>query len=357
MTSESISTCDPCPLCGGDAFIWCRSPDRRYGLTGVWEVGECTVCRHRFQTPMPSEGDLGAAYPVSYYAHQVPVLDFTPAGLRRRGVWLRLHDLKYSRGYDHLAVRGNPGLALCARLIRRKPLHFGAPEFVPGGALLDYGSGAGDAVAFARHTGWDAAGIEMNGAAVDAGREAGLDLRQGSIEALEDSAERYDHIMSSHCVEHVPEVRRLFRALHAALKPNGTLAIDVPNGGSAAAERFKDRYYHLTLPLHVHFFNAATLRGVAQDAGFTDIQMGSYSRLAWHAHSQALCPTSGRDGRDRVELHKVGPAALFWARLLAVPSFLRSLRGLRGDCLVLVATKAKDPKGVGVGATSRGGSS
>src|SRR5262249_40966691 len=69
-----------------------------------------------------------------------------------------------------------------------------------------------------------AEGIEVNAKAVEAGRSAGVQVDHGSIDALENRPCRYEYIMSSHCVEHVSEVRRLFRAFFHALKPGGILA-------------------------------------------------------------------------------------------------------------------------------------
>ena len=333
-TSELVE----CPLCGSSASFWCRASDHHYGLSGEWEVFECGSCLHRFQWPIPTEEQLAEAYPDSYYAFQRPTTNFEPRGIRRRGVWLRLHHFKRDRGYEDLSVRGNLVLALGGRVLRRFPLEFGAPVFRPGGVLLDYGSGTGESVAFARYTGWQAEGIDMSPAAASVGREAGLAIDQGTVGVLEARPRRYDHIMSSHCVEHVPDVRRLFAAFFSALKPGGTLAIDVPNGRSQAADHFKDLYYHLTMPLHVHLFSPASLRSLAEDAGFTDIRLGSYSRLRWQAESQLL-RTAGGSSPQETTFHTTPGLSRTKASVAAMPQFLRSLRRLRGDCLVLTAIK------------------
>ena len=197
-----------CPICSHPSEFELRAPDHHYGNEGTWDVFRCGTCRHLFQDPMPTEEALARLYPEAYYAHQSPNTNFEPRGFRHRGVWLTMHYLKAFRSYDHLPVHKLPLLARFAKSLRFKPLHFGAPPYRHRGTLLDYGSGSGDAVAFMKYLGWEAEGIELSPAAVAAGRNAGLAIHHGSVGALEDRPARYDYIMSSHCVEHVPDVVR-----------------------------------------------------------------------------------------------------------------------------------------------------
>jgi SAM-dependent methyltransferase len=250
-------------------------------------------------------------YSESYYAHQPPETDFVPHGLRHRGIWLKLHYLKNHRGYHHLTVSRNPILGWLGLLLNSRPLCFDAPVFQPGGTLLDFGSGSGQAVAFARHLGWQAEGIEVNAKAVEAGKAAGVQVDHGSIDALENRPCRYEYIMSSHCVEHVPEVRRLFRNFFHALKPGGVLAIDIPNGNSAAAQRFLQFSYYLGMPVHVHLFSPISIRLLSEATGFVDITLATYSRWYTQAESAILLRASRRDSLPR-QFHAHG----LWEKFL-----------------------------------------
>jgi len=299
-----------------------------------------------FQYPQPEERDLLRFYPDSYYAHQPPVTDFAPRGLHHRGVWLWLHYLKYFRGYQHLGVTRNPILASLGNFLDQRPLHFDSPFFQPDGVFLDYGCGAGGTVAFARFTGWTAEGIEINPEAAKAGRIAGIPVDQGSVETLEVRGNRYNYIMSSHCVEHVADVRRLFHAFFKALKPGGVLAIDVPNAAAVSVERFRAFSYYLGMPVHVNLFTPASMRLLALSAGFADISIATYSRWSTQAESAVLIRRSQSGGSVPVfGFH--GKWEGFLARIKSLPTYLRSRLQSRGDCLVMTCVKPQSQRDSG----------
>jgi SAM-dependent methyltransferase len=329
----------PCPICSQRAEFWCQAPDRHYGNPGVWDVYRCAHCRHMFQHPLPKEEDLLQYYPASYYAHQPPVVDFAPRRLRHRGVWLKLHYLKYFRGYQHLPVCANPILARLGLGLEHRPLHFDAPVFQPGGILLDYGSGSGSAVAFAQYIGWRAEGIEIDPNAAKAGRDAGVNIYHGSIGTLESHSNKYNYIMSSHCVEHVADVWRLFQAFFKALKPGGILAIDIPNADSIAAEHFENFYYYLCMPVHVHLFTPNSISLLAQSMGFVDISISTYSR--WFTQmASAILKHREQHGRSvHIGFQSYDNWERFLGRIKSLPTLILSLLRSRGDCLVMTCVK------------------
>ena len=327
-----------CPICNSQAKFWCQAPDYHYGNPGVWDVYRCSHCRHLFQYPAPREDQLFQFYPTSYYAYQPPATDFAPHGMRHRGVWLWLHYLKYFRGYHHLSVSRNPILASFGYLLSQRPLHFDAPIFKRDGTVLDYGSGTGHAIAFAQYTGWKAEGIEINETAAKIGRKSGLRIDNGSIETLEERPERYNYIMSSHCVEHVADVSRLFRAFFKALKPGGVLAIDVPNGDAISVERFRAFSFYLGMPVHVNLFTPTSIRLLAHSTGFADLSIETYSRWSTQAESAVLIRRSrNRKSISTFRVHNAWEG--FLGRISSLPTYLRSRLQSRGDCLVMTCVK------------------
>jgi SAM-dependent methyltransferase len=223
--------------------------------------------------------------------------------------------------------------------LHRRPLHFDSPAFQPGGVFLDYGSGSGNAVAFAQYIGWIAEGIEINSNTAKAGRDTGINIYHGSIEALEDRANRYNYVMSSHCVEHVPDVWRLFHAFFKTLKPGGILTIDIPNADSIAAEQFADFYYYLGMPVHVHLFTPTSIRLLAQSTGFVNIAIATYSRWSTQAESTILIHRSrnGRSALTGFRLHGKWEGLL--GRIKSLPIYILSRIQPRGDCLVMTCVK------------------
>ena len=333
------STMHPCPICAGSAEFWCQAPDHHYGNAGLWDVYRCSQCRHMFQHPLPKEQDLLQFYPDSYYAYQPPVTNFAPHGLRHRGVWLSLHYLKYFRGHQHLSVSQNPILACVGYFLNHRPLHFDSPAFQPDGVFLDYGCGTGGTVAFAQYTGWRAEGIEINRSAAKAGREAGIPVDHGSIETLEVRVNRYNYIMSSHCLEHVPDVWRLFRAFFRALKPGGVLAIDVPNASSISVERFRAFSYYLGMPVHVNLFTPGSISSLARSTGFVDIATATYSSWYTQAESAVLIRRSKNGNSAHGSFRSHGNWEGFWGRIKSLPTYVLSRLQSRGDCLVMTCVK------------------
>ena len=122
-------------------------------------------------------------------------------------------------------------------------------------------------------------------------------IDNGSIETLEDRPGRYNYIMSSHCVEHVADVWRLFRAFFKALKPGGVLAIDVPNADAISVERFRAFSFYLGMPVHVNLFTPTSMRLLAHSTGFVDISTATYSRWSTQAESAVLIRRS-QNGRS-----------------------------------------------------------
>ncbi len=335
---KQVST--TCPVCSGTTHTWLSANDLQYGIKGRWTALKCDVCRHGFQNPMPNEAELGRYYSDSYYAFQQPGNCFEPVGWKHPSVWTIMSYLKCFRGYKHLNVRRNPVLAMLG-WYRGGPRWHVSPPFKSGGALLDYGCGSGQSVAFYRFLGWQAEGIEIDDRAVQRAKEANIPVERGSIDLLERRIDAYDWIVSWHCIEHVPDFWRLFRAFYAALKPGGRITIEVPNGDSLAAKRHGAYYFYLCLPVHTHLFSPSSIRRVGAAVGFTQIRVTTRTYcLTNQMKSSALLwrrrlgrPTDGGFGsQNRVE------AALGWmsAWFTYIPSIL--LRG-RGDCIFLEATK------------------
>jgi len=339
MMNENLDLAIACPVCGWNAsFAMSSEEDYHYGIFGRFELWCCNNCRHHFQYPMPTECDLASYYNRDYYSYQLPDIDMEPRGLRHRGVWLMAHYCRLYRGYRHLKVFPNPLLAFIGWLLVRKRRDLLTPRYIAEGTACDYGCGSCGRVPFLRYCGWQAEGIEFSEAAAAAGKSAGLTITHGSIGTLEDRPSTYDFIHSSHCVEHVPDVQRLFRAFYTAMKPGGTLAIEVPSADSAALRIYGHAYYYLGLPVHVHLFSAESLKHIATQAGFTNITISPVSFLFSHAESWLL-RRDLRGGKASPRLDSHGKWATAYAKVASLGSFVQSIVGHRGDCLMLVANR------------------
>jgi SAM-dependent methyltransferase len=107
--------------------------------------------------------------------------------------------------------------------------------FAEQGPLLDVGCGRGEFLDAARDRGFDALGIDLDPAAIDAARSAGLRAEVAdALEFLPAHADEFGGIFCAHVVEHLEPAATaaLIRAAAAALRPGGVLCLVSPNPGS-----------------------------------------------------------------------------------------------------------------------------
>jgi 2-polyprenyl-3-methyl-5-hydroxy-6-metoxy-1,4-benzoquinol methylase len=220
----------------------------------------------------------------AYYTHDGPRPNLVPAGrlpaalraLRNGHVNARLgYALRPAWGAGWLAGRMLPPFAAIAeRSVRSLPL---------GDRLLDVGCGNGEFVAEAGAAGWRASGIDLDAAAVDAGRGAGFDL---TVETIEEHAARspraYDAVTLSHVVEHVADPVGFLRCARELLRPGGRVWVATPNLGAMGHDRFGRDWIHLDPPRHLVLFDHGSLERTLASAGFSAVR------------ALAPTPTAGR---------------------------------------------------------------
>jgi 2-polyprenyl-3-methyl-5-hydroxy-6-metoxy-1,4-benzoquinol methylase len=136
------------------------------------------------------------------------------------------------------------------------------------GRLMDVGCGTGATLALGRQLGWAVEGLEMDRDAVLSARAAGLRVGEGGYERLADSPLAFDCIICSHVIEHVFDPVGMLGAMHAALKPGGTLLLSTPNVCSDVHRHFGKYWRGLEAPRHLVLFSEASLTRLLQTQGF-----------------------------------------------------------------------------------------
>ena len=140
--------------------------------------------------------------------------------------------------------------------------------------LLDVGAHAGRFLALAKRAGWNAEGIELNPrTAAYAAAHAGVPVHQINAAALAAGGRRYDAIVMTDVLEHIPSPLDVLIALVGLLDAGGVLAVKVPSGPS---QRIKEQAlaavsrHRATLAdnlVHVNHFSPASLRLAMDRAG------------------------------------------------------------------------------------------
>jgi SAM-dependent methyltransferase len=111
-----------------------------------------------------------------------------------------------------------------------------------GGRLLDFGAGNGAFLLGAGRHGYDGQGIEQGASSIElAGRNSGMKV--GSLEAVEQSADRFDVIHLADVLEHLPEPGAVLTRLARLLAPGGVFFLEGP------LEKQRSLVYHFASTL------------------------------------------------------------------------------------------------------------
>src|SRR5207237_7184941 len=99
--------------------------------------------------------------------------------------------------------------------------------------LLDVGAHAGRFIHLAQTRGWQVEGIELNPrTAAYAAAHTGAPVHRVNAHGLALGGHRYDAVVLTDVLEHIPEPVKLLRELAALLDPGGVVAGKVPNGSA-----------------------------------------------------------------------------------------------------------------------------
>lgn len=328
-----------CRYCNTNTVeYFATTEDFHYNNVGKWNTYRCTICQHIFQLPVSSDEELSKYYADDYYSFQLNMPKFSGSFIKSPHLFPKMCFLKRKRNFHHLNVSGNFFFSLLYKYIFAKPLYFNDPKFIPGGRILDYGTGAGNMVAFFNFLGWDAEGIEISPSAVENAKKNGLKLRCGSIEQLDEYLNYYDVIYSCHALEHVSNVDLLFQRFFNALKPGGKLVFEVPNGNSASINTYKDIYFYFGMPIHINLFTPISAKKILTKSGFFNIKTDSYSIWKFQVWSYY---TSYYYKKKKIKLNfnSHPKIKVYLGYPLTLLTYLKSLGKDKGDNLIVEATK------------------
>ena len=135
----------------------------------------------------------------------------------------------------------------------------------PGAEILDAGCGSGRNMADLALLG-TVTGVELADVSVARARERGVgEVVQCSITELPFSDDQFDLAVCFDVVEHVDDHLRALAELHRVVRPGGTLVVTVPAYQWLWSE-------HDVINHHERRYTAATLRAVAQQAGWRAVR-------------------------------------------------------------------------------------
>ncbi|MEQ1543923.1 methyltransferase domain-containing protein [Methyloglobulus sp.] len=134
--------------------------------------------------------------------------------------------------------------------------------------ILDVGTGGGEFAYLLKSLGHDVSGIEPNkGYAEFSRQEYGLNIQVGFIQDIQQPDESFELITIWHVLEHTENPCDVLTKLHALLKPQGILVVEVPTI-EAICQSPKSTFHEA----HIFNFNLATLRKLGEKVGFTEVE-------------------------------------------------------------------------------------
>lgn len=145
------------------------------------------------------------------------------------------------------------------------------PHYVNGGALLDVGCGAGEALAFFHSLGWtDLHGIELVPEAAARAEKTGASIICAPVEqALGSYAdESFDVIHSTMVLEHLVDPFSVCRIIAKKLKPGGQFLFSTVVRGSMDERIFGKYWAGFDFPRHMVLFRKKDLESMLGDSFF-----------------------------------------------------------------------------------------
>ncbi len=237
-----------CPACGGEApkFLgWRGGAAHQSGAGEKTAIVRCQKCSHQYPNPMPfPKSSLDEIY---------------------------IDADEYFRGHDVEEKKQN-GLSLMGRFEER---------LGKCGKFLDVGCGAGELLWAAKHSGWEAEGVDPSKEFIEIGRERlGVEGRAVTLEEAGFPDNYFDAAAMSSIIEHLYNPFETLREVHRVLRPGGLLWFDAPNEDGLYMQ-FGNLYMRLQRkdwvvvmaptfpPYHVQGFNPKSLRKILDRAEFT----------------------------------------------------------------------------------------
>jgi SAM-dependent methyltransferase len=206
--------------------------------TALGDIVRCAHCGHMQLDRFPSEAELAAAYAEAASDDYVE----EEAGQR----------------------------ASFGRVLER------IERFANRGALLDVGCWVGFLLAEARDRGWrECVGVEPSQFASGYARDRlGLDVRTEDLFAVDLPERHFDAVVMGDVLEHLTRPGEALDRVARLLKPEGVLALLLPDGGSVVARMLGPRWWSV-IPTHVHYFTRGSAATMARGHGYQPLYLAT----------------------------------------------------------------------------------
>lgn len=231
-----------------------------------FDVCVCSECGHKFTNPRPTMETIKYFYPDSAGYYQ-PAKYIEPSGFKYK-VYKKILNIFY--GYD-LETNVNSILAILIYFLKKRQIEVShIPIFKAKGKLLEIGCSYGYYLKDKENLGWEVYGIELNEKAVQYAKDE-LNIKNikcDFFENIEYEDNFFDAVNMNMVLEHVYDPCFVIKKINNIMKKGGELMISVPDIAGFEAKIYKQYFYSLHVPEHLHHFSPKTITKLLEKNGF-----------------------------------------------------------------------------------------
>jgi SAM-dependent methyltransferase len=244
-------------------------------------IHSCVVC----EAPLSADAAVQLAYAGIYTCPVCGSGVMLPRPSAIDLAQLHSNDAYFDHPYFQVRRELSPNLAASYERRLRDLERLAGP--LAGKQILDVGCDTGLFVQYAQERGgMRGTGIDVFERVVAVGRNAGLDLRHGTLDQVHFEDGSFDVVAGYDLIEHVSDPRAFVREVRRVLKPGGLAIFETPNydglvyrlGRLLAAVRPLERSLRahqerLWPPFHVQYFTANSLEQLLRAGGLTPAEI------------------------------------------------------------------------------------
>ncbi len=247
-----------CPICDESSFVQ-GAPvfDDRYGEPNLYHLARCAGCGHLSTSPRLGEQDLPGLYG-TYYPRKAAVA----AEVAAEADLARKPFASLKRWWAGTNNQGQYSTKV-------------------GDKVLDVGCGAGVSLLEAQILGGQAYGIETDRNIKPLADALGMTMHFGNLHDRPFADVRFDLIIMNQVIEHVPDPDRALVALRDRLHGSGRLVLVFPNQSALSRRLTGARWINWHIPFHLHHYDAAHIRLLAQRCGYDVVRLRTVTPNVW----------------------------------------------------------------------------
>src|SRR3990167_3266714 len=191
----------------------------------------CVNCGYIHLDPIPSKRNVESLYQSKYYSNEKPL--YIKRSIEDEKWWQSIFQDRLQTIDEYQKTEGK--------------------------RLLEFGSGPGLFLKYAKKNGWDVIGVEASPIAAEFSKKKGLRIIETLFEDLDTrSLGLFDCVALFEVLEHVAFAKETLVTANKLLKTGGVICLSIPNEynplQNVVKEAEKIKTYWLVPPLHIRYF-------------------------------------------------------------------------------------------------------